>query len=995
MNLKITGVGCRRSLMKVAAALVILLVLASTVQAIIGWALAAVIGHLLADLVKAIIEWAYRTTDLLLNLVGIFIQINPCVWSSTGTCDYNTLNIGVSSINISLPVDANLRSIHTQLMRLLTQFYMAAILILGAYIIFMSGSPTGRVLAKDLFIRMFIGMIIVGQSPLILQGIFDIAKDLTSILMSTPAATPSGGSVARMLTFFKEPRYCCTMYILMFIMLVAGLISAFRYFLMYVLAAFFPLILFLYFTDVPNPLFSFRGIGTRLFKFTILLVMIQLLQAMFLVIGILISEAAITASMSWQERFIQFLLMIGAYTGILFTPMIGMQLMQWVGAVVHVSAARPATPMTRFVATWMRTGKVSTALSTASGQYMVGHNMGDNAGGEGKSPYGGGFMAAVPNPGFFGGTQADFGASHSGPTGPSGSMHSQSAMTSTMGSSGDSGSAGVSMAAASGISSAGDWGIQASSSGPIFSSPGRSSAGASLGGAHSQQVLSSSSSSTASQPSYQSMGGGSRGAAIMAAAATRVENQTQDSGGGGSGSKTDVEYGKVTPMVSSSNETITEGEGLRDIEQASSQVGAGSVGSGSMGSKPMQGGGSAKSQPGMRGIKTQQDATPNLPKEPGATGEQGGLSVRDDGVEGAASSPIHAETPGAEKVTPGKQATQGSPGSTSEKMAQAPSAGATARGSIGKSMAGASPEGGKAGSGGGQPQEVRQYTDPSYAGGAATAGLGGDARLKRSQALKDAQDKMGAQVKEKTMMSQADRQQQQMRLLAEREWEQLRLQANFEDEEATRMWVMQVMRANKAEAEKMMAQMNAPEVQAMASEATTRGQFQSFMKDEGEMSRMRGAGGVVGSEARDVDNVMKSGIFEKPYTLRNHMFKNLSGAGDHQKLDKMSSAINIGMQAGAPTQDEYVLNQFDKMMGLEPEKRQRPSSLTGDEQSYLDDLNTGGKVNMRGSEAVDSFKDRFNVDNIAAQRKLGFWREHTDTLSDGKKDDDEKKHKEN
>ncbi|MBU0762066.1 MAG: hypothetical protein KKD39_03495, partial [Candidatus Altiarchaeota archaeon] len=79
---------------------------------------------------------------------------------------------------------------------------------------------------------------------------------------------------------------------------------------------------------------------------------------------------------------------------------------------------------------------------------------------------------------------------------------------------------------------------------------------------------------------------------------------------------------------------------------------------------------------------------------------------------------------------------------------------------------------------------------------------------------------------------------------------------------------------------------------------------------------------------------------------------------------------------------------FNNSVGLE--KKQPPAmDLSPEEQSYLDQLNTSGQVNMKGSDSVEKFREQFSVDDNVAQQKIRAWRQHTDSMSSGKATSDD------
>jgi hypothetical protein len=182
-------------------------------------------------------------------------------------------------------------------------------------------------------------------------------------------------------------------------------------------------------------------------------------------------------------------------------------------------------------------------------------------------------------------------------------------------------------------------------------------------------------------------------------------------------------------------------------------------------------------------------------------------------------------------------------------------------------------------------------------------------------------------------------------------------------------------------------QLGSSEVESMAYEASSQKEFQSFMKDEREMKKLRDSPEHIGRQAKDADGILKSGVFEKPYSLRNHMMAATEGMGDHERLDRMNSAINIGFQAGAPPneQDKYVKDQFDRMNN--PKKANAYGSQPGissERKSYLDRLNEGGDVDMGGGGALENYRNQFNLDDETARKDLKNWRETAGHVSRGK-----------
>ncbi|MFH0861407.1 MAG: hypothetical protein V1875_00110 [Candidatus Altiarchaeota archaeon] len=330
---------------------------------------------LLAGIFQAIYE---KMSMVVISPIIVLTMANPCVWAPSGACDSYVIHIPYGDVTWSQPLDQTISIFNARLIMLLQMIYVLAITLVGMYLIFMAGSPQGRNVAKETFIRLMMGMILVSMSPLLFQlfGV-DIVRGVTTTILNEASSRPAG--MGFMGTFFSGVKYLCTTACFLSIGFFVAIIVAFRYFLVFVAACFFPLTMFFYFTDIPNPLFSTRGLGTRMLRATILLFVVQLIQVMFLAMGLGI------ASHSGGNIFGEFLLMIACYAGILASPLVGMQLLAWVGTVIHVASGRPGSPMSRFISTWMRTGRISSALTTASGQYMIGHNLNVGGGSPGST----------------------------------------------------------------------------------------------------------------------------------------------------------------------------------------------------------------------------------------------------------------------------------------------------------------------------------------------------------------------------------------------------------------------------------------------------------------------------------------------------------------------------------------------------------------------------------------------------------------------------------
>ncbi|MCX6694771.1 MAG: DMT family transporter, partial [Candidatus Altiarchaeota archaeon] len=327
-----------------------------------------------------------------LILIGYFVESNPCVYAAAGGhCHYTIANSVVE-----VAVNPQIRALNQLEMSMFVTFYIVAIILIGIYIIFMSGSPQGRSRAKDIFVRLFVGMLLVSVSPMLFQTILDFANSANSMLLSTAWIEFFTGNHTFQWGAGQLLKYCCIYIVGQVIMIVAIITAAMRYLVVYATACIFPLAVFLYFFDFPNPLFSIRSLGRTMIKASMIAILTQTIQCACLAITIIL------LSFNLNNTMMEFLLIIGGMIGICFSPMIAMQLMPWLGAMVYVASTRPSTAGSRFIASMMLGYGVARSLETSSGQTMVGRNMGEfsTAGGP-KAPEGGILPYGFPGAGGF------------------------------------------------------------------------------------------------------------------------------------------------------------------------------------------------------------------------------------------------------------------------------------------------------------------------------------------------------------------------------------------------------------------------------------------------------------------------------------------------------------------------------------------------------------------------------------------------------------------
>jgi len=334
----------KRAAKSTLGAILLLLLASSPANAIIGIIIAAVVIYLVA----LIVRMAFISKYVLMFL----IVINPCIMAPCPSYP-------VGEFTVTFPEDPVVKLMNKDLLLMFQGFYVVAILYYAVYVIFMSSSPSGRAKAKNMLISLLVGMVIVSQSRVILQLTMDISRavaySVLDIANQRLANLASLGMMAR-------AEMCIMDLVFMSLGMVAVMMAGMRYFFILLMACFFPLALFLYFIPIT------KNYGILLIRFTMLIIFIQVIQAMLYSVTII---AAVD-----ETGLGGFIIAIGGLFGVIYSPLLAMKLMGWLGAVTHFYSTRAGGASTRFMAMLMRGQSVGSAFQTAGAQYMIGHNMG-------------------------------------------------------------------------------------------------------------------------------------------------------------------------------------------------------------------------------------------------------------------------------------------------------------------------------------------------------------------------------------------------------------------------------------------------------------------------------------------------------------------------------------------------------------------------------------------------------------------------------------------
>lgn len=378
---------------RIKAAVILLILLSPAVSAGMWW---SIFYNTIPEVFEILSFGIMGIVEATSIMVAAMVQTNPCVYAGPDPTAQCPASIGASG---SLPVDATIRSMNALFIRAFMPIYVTFFLILGLYMIFMQGSPKGRAEAKAFFIDLTVGMILVAVSPAIFQIILNISAYITDYIWSQSGVT-FGEYKSWWRTRPDQTVYCCYFWIAIGSVICSLIVTMFRYFMVMIFGAIFPLAVFLY-------TFRFtKGMGNSLMKFSFLAVFSQVPMILFLVIGL----KAYQDPSGWGVPAFRIMFGIAANLAIVCTPLIMLKVMNWIGGAVYAYSSRGGGSGVRFASQLMRGKGLGQALLTASGRYQTTHTLGMyERGGErmaspgwSKTTDGGGEFPGFPHRGIVG-----------------------------------------------------------------------------------------------------------------------------------------------------------------------------------------------------------------------------------------------------------------------------------------------------------------------------------------------------------------------------------------------------------------------------------------------------------------------------------------------------------------------------------------------------------------------------------------------------------------
>ncbi|MBN2013766.1 MAG: hypothetical protein JW778_01160 [Candidatus Altiarchaeota archaeon] len=206
---------------------------------------------------------------------------------------------------------------------LMQPIFTLSIIIVGFYLVFMSGSPGGRSRAKSIFWKLILAMILTSLSTEIYVTLLNISEGISSRAI----AGVTDGSIH--FSFLENLTFVAVKILLNFVFILTMISIGMRHVLVLVTAALFPLTIFLYLFDLPLIGAMGRETGAKLFRWTIGVIFAQTIQAIMLAITVVsfgnAQEATGLGTLAAVFVGMAGLLMIAC------APLIAMGVLKWIG----------------------------------------------------------------------------------------------------------------------------------------------------------------------------------------------------------------------------------------------------------------------------------------------------------------------------------------------------------------------------------------------------------------------------------------------------------------------------------------------------------------------------------------------------------------------------------------------------------------------------------------------------------------------------------------
>ena len=256
-------------------------------------------------------------------LLGIIIKI---------LLNINPVNAFIGMLKTLILWKPDLSTINPLLqgyINLLYPIFVLSIVVTGFYLILMSGSPAGRTRAKSIFWKLIIGMILISISVDLFKLMVEIAYGMSLKILATIQMPPFPLDISNVIFFV------ISIFLAIFVMPLILISIGLRLLLVLIMAALFPLTLFLCLFDIPIIGLISREIGNKLFRYTLAVIFAQPVQAIMLAITVIAVKNVGLAS-GFSGSIASICMAIAGMIAIAIAPLMVMGALKWIGGAFMV-----------------------------------------------------------------------------------------------------------------------------------------------------------------------------------------------------------------------------------------------------------------------------------------------------------------------------------------------------------------------------------------------------------------------------------------------------------------------------------------------------------------------------------------------------------------------------------------------------------------------------------------------------------------------------------
>ena len=330
-----------------------------------------ILAIILSGDASGILDWANEKISwslkwIIENIVGFFFRepinyvlgLKDDAWKE----GYGLLGMLVNAMKWNPDLDI-IRPMVGDIIGMLLPLYVVAMIITGFSWLFLSLSPQGRAKAKSMLLRLLVSMIFVSVSLPIYQLLLDISELLVNFVISLVGGIEMTGWAA----LFTATSIFLVAYFfplaIVILLIVLFLIFAIRYVLLLLMGILFPLTIFFYFFQPTH------GIGTKLMRFTLVLIFAPVVQAIFLIFSLIACGSDVCGASN--EAAIA--LMFGGIVLMILAPWILAGFMMWVGSALFAYGFLKLPEWGPRYGVW---GERACATLTFAGALMAGEGAG-------------------------------------------------------------------------------------------------------------------------------------------------------------------------------------------------------------------------------------------------------------------------------------------------------------------------------------------------------------------------------------------------------------------------------------------------------------------------------------------------------------------------------------------------------------------------------------------------------------------------------------------